>query len=216
MGFRGEPVVIPNGVDVTNFTKDINREERQKLRNELGLHDSDVALVTSSRLVVKNGVGDVIKALPLLPPNIKFVIIGEGYMKDELVKLADNLNVSDRIMFKGFVPHSDLPRYLKACDIFIRASLSEGLGNSFLEAMAAGLPTIGTPVGGIVDFLKEGETGYFCEPQNPQSIVVAINRYVSDPNRNRVLENAKKLVLEKYDWDKIVVQMKQVFDNMAL
>ena len=103
-------------------------------------------------MVIKNGVGDVIKALPKLSENIKFVILGEGELKQKLIKLAKDLGVSDRVIFKGFVSHEKIPKYLKACDIFIRPSLSEGMGNSFIEAMACRIPVIATPVGGIVDF----------------------------------------------------------------
>ena len=214
MGFRGEPRVVPNGVDTRLFTKELTKEERKNTREALGLKESDIALVTTSRLVIKNGVGDVIKALPLLPENVKFVIFGEGYMKEELEKLAADLKVSHRTIFKGFITHNDMPKYLKACDIFTRPSLSEGFGNSFIEAMACKLPVIATPVGGIVDFLKDGKTGYFCQPNDPDSIVVAINRYVDDHYKNRIIEDAYKMALEKYDWDKIVPQMKLIFDQI--
>lgn len=214
-GFRGEPIVVPNGVDVEKFSKEISKEKKMEIRKNLGLGDSDVALVTTSRLVIKNGIGDVIKALSKLSENIKFVIFGEGYLEEKLKLETRNLKLEHRVFFKGYVPHAEIPKYLKACDIFIRPSLSEGFGNSFIEAMAAGIPVIATPVGGILDFLRDGETGYFCKPNNPESITTAINRSISDPNKQKIIATAKKMAIEKYDWSTIAMQMKGVFDNLA-
>lgn len=221
LGFKGQVELVPNGVNVNKFTKEISKEEKIQIRKDLGLGDSDMALVTTSRLNVKNGVGDVIKALTHLPDHFKFVVCGVGELENELKKLAKDINVGDRVIWKGLVSHDDLPKYLKSCDIFIRPSLSEGMGNSFIEAMAAGIPVIATPVGGITDFLTDDpskvdiQTGYFCEPQKPESIVATTMRIISDPNKSRVLENAKQLVTEKYNWDQIAVQMKAVFDRMT-
>lgn len=208
-GFRGEAYLIPNGVDLGKFDMEIWKDGKIKIRKDWGFKEDDVVLITSSRLNVKNGVVDVIKALANLSDNIKFIIFGIGELENELKKLVQKLNLESRVKFMGFVSHDDLPGYLKASDIFIRPSLSEGMGNSFLEAMAARLPVIATPVGGIVDFLRDGETGYFCKPEDPESIVVAVNRCVSDPNKNQVIENAYKMVVEKYDWNNIAVDMGQ-------
>lgn len=230
LGYKGKIEIIPNGVNVGKFKIELlkpaspsGREEKIKIREELGLEEKDIALITTSRLVIKNGIGDVIKALPKLPKNIKFVIFGEGYMNKELKELAKNLNVSERVNFKGFVSHNQMPKYLKACDIFIRASLSEGFGNSFIEAMACKIPVIATPVGGIVDFLFENDpltplragTGYFCQPENPESIAETVKKVLADPNKNQIIESAYNMVLQKYDWNKIALQIKGIFDNIA-
>ena len=104
-----------------------------------------------------------------------------------------------------------MPKYLKACDIFIRPSLSEGFGNSFIEAMAARLPVIATAVGGIPEFIEDGITGYFCEPQNPESIAKIVRRVIDDVGTNRVVDNAHKMVKERYGWDLIAERMKDIF-----
>lgn len=227
LGYKGKVDIVPNGVDVEKFElRSMNYEsrERQEVREELGLKEGEIGLITTSRLVEKNGVGDVIKALPLLDSNIKFVICGEGDLKDGLISLAKKLRVGERVVFKGNVQHSVLNKYLKACDIFIRPSLSEGFGISFIEAMAAKIPVIATPVGGIPDFLEDPtsqssdvasvQTGYFCEPNNPSSVATTIQRVINDPQKNTVIENAIKMVKEKYDWDLVAVQMRGVFDSI--
>jgi len=217
LGFQGETKLIPNGVDIQKFSKEIFKEEKIKIREELRLKENNIALITTSRLNIKNGVGDVIKALAKLPDNIKFVIFGEGELKEELKELTGNLGVSEKVIFKGYVSYDEIPRYLKACDIFIRPSLSEGMGNSFIEAMAAGIPVIGTPVGGITDFLKDGETGLFCGVNDPQSIADKVIEYVNNPNlASKIIENAEKLVKEKYDLNLIAKNMEEVFKLIVL
>jgi glycosyltransferase involved in cell wall biosynthesis len=102
---------------------------------------------------------------------------------------------------------------LKISDVFVRPSLSEGLGNAFLEAMAASIPVIGTPVGGIPDFLKDEETGLFCEVGNPEDIAQKIEKLVFDDSlRKRIIENGLELVKEKYDWGFIAAQYIELYD----
>ena len=93
--------------------------------------------------------------------------------------------------------------------MFVRASRSEGQGISFIEGMAAGIPIIGTPVGGITDFLKDGETGLFGKVDDPQSIADVTMKLIEGKElRERIVTNAKKMVKEKYDWDLIAEQMR--------
>lgn len=209
-------VVIPNGVDLSKFQK----------RGELGLKKDDVILITTGRLVKKNGVGDIISALKFLPENVKLLIVGIGSLEENLKRKAKSEKLEGRIKFAGFVVPEKIPEYLWSGDIFIRPSLSEGMGNSFIEAMAAGLPIIGTPVGGIPDFLFPPEssklnleseqrfnlcpTGLFCKTNNPKSIAKKVKLLLADNSlRQKIIANSQKLVAEKYDWNLIAEKMSQ-------
>ncbi len=209
MGYKGETVLVPNGVDVSFFTHEYGEQELGALRWQFHKEEGDIFLVTTSRLVVKNGVADVISALVLLPENIKFLILGIGPLEESLKKLVSDLGLEKRVIFAGFVDNKDTPKYLKISDIFIRPSLSEGMGISFIEAMAAGIPVIATSVGGIPDFLKENETGLFCEVNNPESIAKSVHKLLDNPElRQKIVLNASKMVAKDYDWDHITKQMK--------
>ena len=141
--------------------------------------------------------------------------IGKGDEGPNLQKQAKELKVSDRVKFLGFLPYKDIPKYLSVCDIFIRPSRSEGFGNSFIEAMAAGLPVIATPVGGIPDFVDDKETGFFASPDNPQSIKVAVMTLLNDKTlRDNIVQKAQNRVLGGYSWDRIANQMGAVFDRI--
>lgn len=211
MGAKAPIMVIPNGVNVSLFSQEYPAQVLENLKMRLGKRPGDIFLVTASRLVTKNGIGDVVNALPFLSTNIKFLIIGLGPLAYEIKNLADKLGVLDRVIFTGFIDHNELPKYLKISDIFIRPSLSEGMGNSFIEAMASGIPVIATQVGGIPDFLLEGETGLYCGVQNPQSVAEQVMRLVDTPELAKVvIKNAKKLVIERYEWDLVANNMEKM------
>lgn len=209
--------VVPNAVDCELFARKISEEKALELKRRLGKKEGEIFLVTTSRLVVKNAVGDIIEALAYLPATVKCIILGEGYEEQMLRLKAQKLKVTDRVQFLGHVPHEEMPPYLQISDIFIRPALSEGLGNSFLEAMAAGIPVIGTPVGGIPDFLTDGETGLFCEPHNPRSIAQKIEKLIKDrESREYMVERARELVQKRYQWSRVAAEMKRIFESARL
>ncbi len=213
MGAKCPIETIPNGVDLDLFSRQIPDADLNALKLELDKKDNDIYLITTSRLVKKNAVGDVIDSLQYLSKNIKFLILGTGYEEESLRTKVVKLKLEDRVKFIGFVPHNEMPKYLKVSDIFIRPALSEGLGNSFLEAMAAGIPVIGTQVGGIPDFLKDGETGLFCEVNNPKSITQKVEKLIKDrESRDYIIKQAKEMVYKKYSWDGVVDKMKGLFE----
>lgn len=224
-GFTGDLEIIPNGVSIKHFSQEYSDEEIQKAKMEIGKKTGDVYLVTTSRLVIKNAIDDVIRALTLLPENVHFLIFGTGPDEEKLKMLAGKKGVSDRVIFWGLVDHADMPRYLKACDIFIRPSRSEGMGNSFVEAFAAELPVIATQEGGIADFLFDEKrnpdketTGWAVDKNSPNQIAGAIRDIIKEPKKVMcVVQTAKKLATEKYNWDTVARDMKaRVFDTLFL
>jgi glycosyltransferase involved in cell wall biosynthesis len=208
--------VVPNAVDVAHFSRDVSDEEKQevykKISENITRKESDIILITTSRLVKKNAVGDIIEALVHLPANYKLIVCGTGEEQEELEEKSASHDFIRRIHFAGYVSHTEMPVWLQASNIFIRPSLSEGFGNSFIEAMAANVPVIATPVGGIVDFLEQEETGLFCNVSDPKSIANKVLEYTSnDQLRNTIVRNAAQMVKEKYDWNNIAGQMRGVF-----
>ncbi len=216
-GFKGPIEVIPNAVDAKHFSQTYPSLELEEIRKKLDKKEGDIFLVTTSRLVHKNAVDDVIRALPMLASNIFFVILGTGPDEVMLRKLTHDCGVTNRVKFVGYVGHSDMPKYLQVSDIFIRPSRSEGMGVSFPEAMAAGLPVIATQEGGIADFLFDEKrnpdketTGWAVDVDSPEQIAQAVRNIINDKERTeKVISNARAMVFEKYDWDLIAKEMKE-------
>lgn len=205
---REKVVLVPNGVDSDHFKRQIQKDKIQEIKNNLGIGEGEKVIITTSRLVKKNAIGDLIDALKYLPENVKLVIAGSGTEEETLKAKAHKFR--GRVKFLGTVRHKELPFYLQAVDVFARPSISEGMGNSFIEAMAAGVPVVGTPVGGIPDFLHHEETGLFCTVRDPKSIAEQVSRIFNDSAlRARVVANAQKMVTECYDWNTIAKQMKE-------
>ncbi len=222
LGVHVPVTIIPNGVDVSKFSAPVADETIADLKNKFGKKMGDVILFTASRLVLSRGVEDTIRALKHLPAHVKFVVAGTGDDQQKLEDIARENGVLDRVQFLGHVDHSELPAYYKASDIFVRPSLIEGFGNAFVEAFAAGIPVVATPVGGIPDFLFDPDrnpdkapTGLFCNVQDPESIAKAVQRFIDEPALvSEVTVNAKALVAERYDWNGIAQMQKQLFETV--
>lgn len=206
MGANCPVVVVPNGVALAERVTNLNNNSNKKI------------ILSVSRLVVKNGLEDLIKAVSKLPADYELQIIGSGPLKQKLSSLVTELQLQNRVVFIGEIPNHDLPKYYAAADVFVRPSLSEGLGISFLEAMQLEVPVIATNVGGIPDFLEDGVTGWFCEVKNPADIAEKIS-YVLDENNTatvaRVVSQARELVAKKYSWEVVTQQMRKLFKTIC-
>ncbi len=252
MGARCSIKVVPNGVDVRKFQISNFKFQIDELKEKIGIKEGEKVIITVSRLVPKNAVGDLIKAVNILnrrntqidlasqgtqkyadnqrksaysegqdqrvSANLKFklLILGTGYLRKKLELQVASFGLQDKVLFLGLIPPDEVPKYLAISNVFVRPSISEGFGNVFVEAMAASVPIIGTLVGGIPDFLEDEETGLFCQPNNPKSIVQAIEKILENKDlREKLIENGKKLVEEKYDWDIIAKKMDNIFKRLC-
>ena len=212
-GYRGEGEIVPNGVDIKKFSPGFNQ---LALKKKLGIKQGEKIIVTVSRLVKKNGVDDLIKAGQYLNFPFKILIAGCGPDEKKLKRLAKELNLGDKVLFLGLIGHNNLREYISLGHVFVRPSLSEGLGNVFLEAMATGVPVIGTRVGGIPDFLKDGETGLFCQVRNPRSIAGKIKEILRNQSLRKTLaKNGLALIRSGYyDWKSIALKMNKIYQRI--
>ena len=214
-GFKGDMEVIPNGFSPASFSKNYDKNNINELKAKLGKKDDEIYLVTVSRLVHKNAIDDVIKALKFLPENIKFIVVGGGPDEEKLKKLTHDMKLEERVVFIGQVDRSQTALYRKVSDIFIRPSRSEGMGNSFLSTMVAKLPIITTQEGGIVDFLFDAKrnpekptTGWAVDKDSPKQIAEAVKDIIANPEQvKKVIDNAYNLAFDKYNWDNIAKKM---------
>jgi len=204
-----------------NNLSEINSNIRKliAINQKNNLNNGDKLVITISRLVKKNGIEYLIKAMKYLPNNYKLRIIGDGKLESKLKKLVKKLNLNSRVFFYGNVNYKKLWKYFQWKErVFVRPSLTEGLGNVFFEAMLLQTPVIATPVGGIPDFLKDGETGWFCKAKNPKSIADKI-LYVTDKKNKEevqnVVSNALNMIKKDYDWKNVAEKLNTIFVQLS-
>lgn len=215
-GYRGVIEMIHNGANPRDLKDSVSAEEVEEVKRKLGKNAGEVWLVNTARLVHQKGNDDTIRALKLLPSHIKLLLVGGGEDEAMLKALVKDLGLENRVLFTGTVDRSEVTKYRKASDIFVGPSRSEGLGNAFLSAMASRLPVVTTQEGGLADFVygendqQHAQTAWVVRKDSPEDIVAAIEDILghSDKVRN-ITETARAMVLEKYDWDKIAMQMRE-------
>ncbi len=209
-GYRRPVELLPNGVAMEAFA------HVRPIRGE----GSPPVVVTVGRLVPKNGTDILIRAFALARkavPNAVCHIIGDGPERASLEALAGELGVSNAVLFKGSVPYHAVPRYLAEADVFVRSSRSEGMGNAFIEALAAGLPVVGTPVEGVLDIIEDGKTGLFAAVGDARDTAEKIVRLLGDPAlRRRLAANGGAMVRERFSWDAIADEYARVFHRAML
>lgn len=219
MGYGGEVAIIPNAVDSVHFSSRSGDQSGVYQSMKEKKQPGDIWLITTSRLVHKNAIDDVVRALALLPQHISFAVLGVGPDREALEALSKKCGVSGRVHFFGYADHHDLPACLSLGDIFIRPSRTEGMGNSFIEAMAAGLPVIATQEGGIADFLfdekknpDKAPTGFAVDKDNPPHIAEVVQRILNNPEAmQNTIATAKAMVQKSYTWDSVTAGMRQLF-----
>lgn len=206
-GYRRRVEIIPNGAALERFR--VKRTRRMD-----PLHP---VVITTSRLVPKNGVDVLIRAIAEVQksaPGIGCRILGDGPERTSLEALAKMLGVAGQTEFLGNVPNADLPRYLAEADIFVRPARSEGMGNAFVEALAAGLPIIGTPVEGILDIITDKETGLFSGVDDPADVARKIIELVRNPDlARRIVANGRAMVEQRFSWEAIAAAYGRLFNG---
>jgi len=207
-------VVIPNGTDPDRFNPHLDVSE---IRNRHSLHGKKV-IFSVSRLVERKNFGMVISVLPEIReevPNVVYLIGGSGPMKEAWQKLAEDLEVDDAVIFTGYIPDEELPKYYAASDVFVMPSLEmedsgevEGFGIAFLEANACGTPVVGGNTGGMRDAIVDGETGLLVDPNNNDKILSAIFKILKNPSlANTMGRNGRLRIVQYLSWKKVAENM---------
>jgi glycosyltransferase involved in cell wall biosynthesis len=175
-GFSPERIVcFANCVDVNRF-RPVTPAEKAEAKSALGLTKDTVVIGTVARLVQRKGIDVLLRAFSIVSHShrVHLVVVGDGPLGEELRALAHELKIEDSVSWLGF--QADPVKWLQAMDVFALSSRLEGSPNAVLEAMAAGLPIVATTIGGVVDLLEEGRTGFLIPPDDPDALAVALDR----------------------------------------
>ena len=156
---------------------------------------NNLTLVSMARFIDGKGLDLVIETLPDLP-NVKLKVIGDGPLKTQLVSLAENLGVADRVEFLGWLADSNKTKALQSADIFCLPSIYDSFGVVFIEAMSLGLPIVAFNNGPVADIVKP-HVGITIEKHNKEHLCSAIQTMIS--NIEQFDSAGKKEVIENYD-----------------
>jgi glycosyltransferase involved in cell wall biosynthesis len=132
-------------------------------------------------------------------PNTKFWVVGSDTGVSRMISLSKELGVHSNFCFLGWIPHEDLVNLYSQTDIFVMPSLTEAFGVTFLEAMACGVPVIGTRVGGIPEIIQHGYNGLLVEPNNSDDLADAIIQLLSDSELRKQLRIAGVETAHRFD-----------------
>jgi len=209
-----EVKLIYHGINMEHFKGDLKDNAREQ-KKKLGLTASGPVIGITSRLADIKGHSYLIQAMPAILkefPGAQLFIAGEGKMNKELEGLTRELGLQKNVLFiSSCVKIEDA---LSVMDLFILPSLQEGLGLSLMEAMAVGLPVIGTNVGGIKDLIRHNINGLLVEPADTQALAAAILELLKNPAKAQSLgENAETFIKENFPFDRMISETEKVYSE---
>lgn len=185
--------VIPMGVNTILFNPN-KKDLSIKKKNEI----DGPFLLFVGRIAPEKGIDLLIEAMPEVIKNnskIKLMIIGDGTLKEELKKRANQLGIQTNLIWMDWIDNKYLPKYYATADIFLGPSRTEGFGLAFVEAGLCGCWLIGTKTGGIKDIIKNKKNGFFINPENSNDLVEKI---ILSLKLKKNKEKIRKTIINKF------------------
>ncbi len=213
--FAGKVRTVVNAIEVPNLTDDDRCGTRSELRQRLGLSADTPIVAAAGRLSPEKGAAHFIRAIPAIRerfPTVRFVLFGDGPLRNELEGLAKKLGSSREIRFAGFV--LDFARWLPGVDVLVNPSLSEQMPSVVLEAMAVGVPVVATNVGGVPEIAGNGGL-VLVPPSDPAAIAKAVAVLLGDPSRAKEQGSAgQRRVREAFSPDRQRAQLRALYEEL--
>jgi glycosyltransferase involved in cell wall biosynthesis len=212
-------VIIPGGVDLRRFSP---ADDRILIRRRLNIPEDKIILLTIRDLEPRMGLENLLHAFEKVIgelPDSYLVIGGHGPLRDGLISLSRRLRIDGAVRFAGFIAEDDLPDYYRMADLFILPTVElEGFGLITLEALASGVPVLGTPVGGTVEILGKLDTRYLFKDTKPGSmaflIIETCRRFRNnDPLRRDVTARCRAFVEANYSWERNIDSTEKLFEE---
>lgn len=185
---RQKFVNIYSGIDFSKFDIDVDVERKKA---DLGILNGEQIVGMVGRLSVQKAPLDFVRAIPEVIKkrgDVRFLLVGDGELRAQTVKLSKKLGVDSRLIILGF--RDDVPELLPILDVFVQTSLWEGLGRSLTEAMFTGRPVVATRVEGVPELIHDDETGILVEPKDISSIADGIVTLLSDEQKAKQIGRA--------------------------
>lgn len=195
---RSFPRLIPNCalLPFGNLTVPV---DRGTIRRTLGLSEDSFCVCAAGRLSPEKGHKHLLEAVARLAeriPRLVLILLGEGRERANLENQAKELGIRKNIIFTGF--KKDIRPWIQACDLVVNPSLTEGMPNIVLEAMALGTPLVATPVGGVPDLIQNGKSGLLVPPASNDILADAIYQLFANPGEAHGFAHNAQIQLQEY------------------
>ena len=190
--FKGEGAKYIHGIGI-NTNRLNNLTSQRNIREEIGLSKEDFVVLSIGELNENKNHRVILHALAQLNDKlIHYVICGKGNQLNNLVKLSIELGIESNVHFLGY--RTDVVEICNQSDLFAFPTFREGLGLAALEAMYCGLPLVTSNSRGPVDFMKNGETGFVCDPNNPEEFAKSISIIKNDTELQLSIKKTNKIL----------------------
>jgi len=213
--------IISNGVNTKRFYPINDEGLLSILRKRLGIAKEDLVVVFAGNLAPWQGLENLIRVTPALTrqvENIRFLIIGDGTLKDKLIEQVNNLGISDHFVFTGMVDYQHIPTYINIGDICVlpKRRLKSGYSPLKLyEYMACGKPIISSRIEGL-EFIESEEVGLLMEPEDIESFEKVLIELAKDPKRRKDMgQKASELARKKFDWELKLIEIEKILQRLA-
>jgi glycosyltransferase involved in cell wall biosynthesis len=211
-GAAEKSATIPNGIDMRAEPE----VEPATARAEFGLPAERPLVGMVARLAPAKGVEEFIRAARLVAtrhPEATFVLAGDGPLREEAELLSDALGLSEALHMLGEV--SSPRKLIRALDVLVVASTSEGSSIAAMEAMAGGRPVVATAVGGVPEVVADGETGILVRPGDARLLAESIDSLLGDPEAARQMgERGRRRAVEEFDVERMVERIRAVYSDV--
>ena len=210
---KGGKVYFVHGVGINLQGFEGLSHLRQEKRQELGLNNDDIMLISMGDLVARKNYATAIRAIARAnDPRLNYMICGKGEELEKLQVLAKKLGVEKQVHFLGF--RTDVKQLLTAADIFLFTTRQEGLPRSMMEAMASGLPCVASAIRGNVDLVENGVNGYTCNVDDVDGYAVAIETIVADPELRAKMRENNLEKIKQYDVSVVEQEMQKIYTEL--
>jgi glycosyltransferase involved in cell wall biosynthesis len=206
--------VIYNGAPLAHFSPS-GGEESMLARQSLGIAADEVVIGTIGRLDQQKGLKYLLQAMPEVlahDPKVKLIIVGDGPLNAELQSLAADLQISERVIFPGFI--ADIRAIQSIFDIQAFPSLWEGTPLTVFEAMAMSRPIVSTNVDGLGEVLEHGVNAWVVKPRDVDGLLTGIKRLLDDKELRAQLATNAREASRSYDIGETVRQIEQVYEGV--
>jgi glycosyltransferase involved in cell wall biosynthesis len=200
--------VVPTPVDLSVY----HDLDPRRIRAALKLEDSQVLLYVG-RLVGEKNLDFLLRAFARIAPQrpqVRLLMVGEGTHRRELQYMAQKLDLGERVLFPGSIPHSEVPHYAAAADLFVFPSLTDTQGLVLVEAMAAGTPAVAVEAPGSIDVLAEG--GGVLVPPREEPFAEAMLELLIDRSRRQAMGEQAVRVAQHYSIPVITERLLEVYE----